>query len=74
MQEVAKKIVIGILPLSECDKMTEDERRIHLPFGLSDVIYPTSCFTSESIFGAAHTGELNKAKKAEMQVSFRKVS
>ncbi len=48
--------------LKSLDKMNEDERRIHLPFNLGDEFYPTPCLSKDSIFGAAHTGEIKDIK------------
>ena len=55
------------IDLKQIDQMTEDERRVHLPFGLNDEIYPCHSFSSKSIFGVAHTGELKGIKNPVIQ-------
>lgn len=53
------------------DNMSDDERRINLPFTLNDEVYPANNFSMKSIFGAAHSGELkNLTEKRDHKNGF----
>lgn len=59
-----------MIPLSKIRDMSEQEKRILLPFSLTDVINPCDNFKPESIFCSENTRDLKKFDKPIVKIEY----
>lgn len=50
--------------------MSEEEKKILLPFSLTDIINPCDNFRPESIFCSEHTGKLKNFDKPIVKIEY----
>lgn len=59
-----------MIPLSKIRDMSEEEKKILLPFSLTDIINPCDNFRPESIFCSEHTGKLKNFDKPIVKIEY----